>query len=135
MLPSLLLPAVAALALVHPAAAAETVDMQGLIAVPVEVLNSGTATILCQAEIAHWFGTDLASIEPGESGTLDLRFDTLSGTWATMNTRGEALPVERVWCGLKGRTYETRWNLKLDRDKPQARQISCRGTGPGLDCR
>jgi hypothetical protein len=134
-LSSLLLSAAAAIAIVHPAAAGKTVGTQGLVSVPVEVLNSGTAAILCQAEIAHWFGTDLASIEPGGRASLDLRFDTLSGTWATMNARGEALPVERAWCGLKGRTYETRWDLTLGRDKPQARQISCREEGAGLDCR
>ena len=52
-----------------------------------------------------------------------------------MNTRGEALPVERAWCGLEGRTYETRWNLSLVRDQPQAQQLDCRGEGTGLDCR
>ena len=132
--PSLLV-AAASLAFAHPAFAAETVDPQGLIDVPVEVLNWATAPILCQAEIAHWFGTDLASIQPGERASLDLRFDTLSGTWATMNAHGDALPVERAWCGLKGRTYETRWNLTLGRDKPRARQISCREGGAVLDCR
>lgn len=135
MLSALLLAAAAAVGFVHPATAAETVDPRGLTPVPVEVLNTAAAAILCQAEIAHWFATDLASIKPGERVSLDLRFDTLSGTWATMNTRGEALPVERAWCGLQGRTYETRWNLTLGRDKPQARQISCREEGAGLDCR
>lgn len=123
------------LVLAAPATAGKTVDRDNLIAVPVEIHNSGDAAILCQAEIAHWFATDLAKIVPGDSASLDLRFDPLTGTWAAMNTRGEALPVERAWCGLLGRTYETRWNLSLGRDQPQARQLDCRGEGAALSCR
>ncbi|BDA84842.1 hypothetical protein Sa4125_23840 [Aureimonas sp. SA4125] len=100
-----------------------------------DVRNSGHDTILCQAEIAHWFATNLASIAPDEHASLDLRFDTLSGAWAAMNARDEALPVERAWCGVKGRTYETRWDLPLERDQPQARQLDCRTEGPRLACR
>ena len=121
--------------LTAPAIAGKTVDRDSLVAAPVEILNSGAAPILCQAEIAHWFATDLARIVPGDSASLDLRFDPQTGTWAAMNTRGEALPVERAWCGLEGRTYETRWNLSLDRDQPQARKLDCRGQGTSLDCR
>lgn len=132
---SLLLAAAASVAFARLAAAAETVDPQGLVAVPVEVRNSGKAAILCQAEIAHWFAIDLAGVAPGDSASLDLRFNTLTGAWAAMNTRGEALPVERAWCGLEGRTYETRWNLILGRDHPQPLQLDCRAGGAGLECR
>lgn len=123
------------LVLTAPATAGKTVNRDNLVAVPVEIHNSGAAHILCQAEIAHWFATDLARIAPGGSASLDLRFDTQTGTWAAMNTRGEALPVERAWCGLEGHTYETRWNLSLGRDHPQALQLDCRGEGAGLSCR
>jgi len=123
------------LVLTAPATAGKTVDRGSLIAAPVEIHNSGTAPILCQAEIAHWFATDLARIAPGNRASLDLRFDPASGTWAVMNTRGEALPLERAWCGLEGRTYETRWNLSLGRDQPQAQQLDCHAEGAGLDCR
>ena len=131
----LLLVGTALAVLVVPAAAGKTVDPAGLVRLPVDVRNSGAAAILCQAEIAHWFATDLATIPPGENASLDLRFDTLSGTWAAMNARGEALPVERAWCGVEGRTYETRWDLRLGRDRPQAQKLDCRAEGPGLACR
>jgi hypothetical protein len=132
---SLLLTTAVVLALAVPAAAGKTVELDSLVAVPVEIRNSGGAPILCQAEIAHWFSTDLARIAPGEHASLDLQFDTLSGTWAAMNTRGEALPVERAWCGLEGRTYETRWNLSLGRTRPPAQKLDCRAEATGLDCR
>ena len=46
--------------LTAPATAGKTVDRDSLVAAPVEIFNSGAAPILCQAEIAHWFATDLA---------------------------------------------------------------------------
>ncbi|QPC86236.1 hypothetical protein GA830_05395 [Mesorhizobium sp. NBSH29] len=116
------------------ARAAETVDLKGLVAVPTKVRNSGDAPILCQAEIAHWFATDLVRIEPGATATLDLRFDTQSGAWAVLNAGGEALPLERAWCGVEGHTYETRFTLALDRSNPQPATLDCRPQAAGLSC-
>ncbi len=123
------------LGLAVPAAGGKTVDADSLVAMPIDVRNSGSAPILCQAEIAHWFSLDLARIPPGENASLDLRFDTQSGTWAAMNARGEALPVERAWCGVEGHAYETRWDLKLGRSRPQPQQLDCRAESAGLSCR
>ncbi|RST85046.1 hypothetical protein EJC49_17875 [Aquibium carbonis] len=131
----LLLAGAACAVFMFPVAAAETVDPRGLVRLPVDVRNSGDAVIRCQAEIAHWFAADLASIEPGQQASLDLRYDTVSGAWATMNVHGEALPLERAWCGVEGRTYETRFDLDLGRDQPQARRLDCRAEGAGLTCR
>jgi hypothetical protein len=85
--------------------------------------------------LPHWFATDLASVAPSTRAKLDLRFDAQSGVWAVFNTVGEALPVERAWCGIEGRTYETRWTLPLKRERPQPMALDCRPGGSGLDCR
>lgn len=118
-----------------PAVAAETVNQDHLVAIQIEIRNASVAPILCQAEIAHWFATDLAAIVPGERADLGLRFDTASGTWAAMNARGEALPVERVWCGFEGRAFATRWNLPLVRDEPKGHALDCTAEGERLSCR
>lgn len=131
----LLLAVACGLVFAAPARAAETVNQDNLIAVPIGIHNTGTAPILCQAEIAHWFATDLARIAPGDRADLGLRFDTASGTWAAMNARGEALPVERAWCGLEGRTFETRWDLSLVRENPQAQAYDCSALDTRLGCR
>ncbi len=133
----LLLPvaASACLLMIEPATAGKTVDLAHLVSMPTQISNSGTSTILCQAEIAHWFATDLASVAPGASARLDLRFDNQSGTWAVLNAKGEALPVERAWCGIKGRTYETRWTLSLPRAQPTPQALDCRAGASRLDCR
>jgi hypothetical protein len=115
--------------------AGQTVALANLVPAPAEIKNSGSETILCQAEIAHWFSTDLASVAPRETVSLDLRFDRSTGTWAVINAVGEALPVERVWCGVKGRTYETRSALRLDRTQPKAIRLDCRAETSGLVCR
>lgn len=122
------------LSMAGPAHAGKTVDMEGLVAVDLAVRNDGAEPILCQAEIAHWFATDLARVAPGETVSLGLRVNTNSGTYAAMNTAGEALPVERAWCGLEGRTYASRFDLGLKSAKPQAGQLSCRAEGDRLAC-
>lgn len=131
----LLLAVAFGLALTAPAMAAKTVNPDHLVAVPIEIRNTSSAPVLCQAEIAHWFATDLATIAPGERAELGLRFDTATGTWAAMNAKGEALPVERAWCGFEGRTFETRFDLTLEREKPQPRTIDCTAEDQRLGCR
>ncbi|MBP0440018.1 hypothetical protein [Tianweitania sediminis] len=132
---NLLLVVACGLGLAVSAQAAETVDKEKLVAVPMEIRNSGTAPVLCQAEIAHWFAMDLAHIAPDASATLGLHFDAATGTWAAINARGEALPVERAWCGLEGRTFETRWDLHLVRDQPKAQALECSADNDRLTCR
>lgn len=130
----LVVTAVVLLAMAGPALAGKTVDTEGLVAVDLAVRNDGEKPILCQAEIAHWFATDLARVAPGETASLGLRVNTHSGTWAAMNTAGEALPVERAWCGVEGHTYETRFDLGLKSAKPRDRQLGCRAEGDRLLC-
>lgn len=115
--------------------AGETVDLEKLDRIPTEIRNSGASAILCQAEIAHWFATDLALIEPGGTAVLDLRFEATTGTWAVINAEGEALPLERAWCGVEGRTYETRWTLVLEREHPEPARLDCQAQDSSLDCR
>ena len=131
---NLLLACVACVAFAAPAAAGETVDPDGQVSAPIVIRNSGAAPILCQAELAHWFATDLARVTPGQNASLDLRFQPRDGSWAAINARGEALPVERAWCGLEGSAYATRWNLSLGRDDPRAQKLDCRAQGDALRC-
>ena len=95
------------------AAAAPFGDMTAL---DIRVENAGDATLDCQAEVAHWFSADLGDVAPAGAATLDLWIDEATGTVATRNALGEFLPVERVWCGVKGRAYDTRWMIPLPRD-------------------
>jgi hypothetical protein len=116
-------------------AAALPPDGAGMAAVAVELSNTGAAAVTCHAEIAHWFAADLARIAPGQSGTLDLWRDPATGTYATRNARGEFMPVERVWCGLEGQAYRTRWLLALPQPAPARMTLSCAAEAGRLACR
>lgn len=102
-------------------------------AVPLTVVNTGRESVNCQAEIAHWFSAELASIAPGRDASLDIWRDPASGGHATRNEHGEFLPVERAWCGIEGRAYVTRWQIKLSPAMP--RRLTCAAAGDRLDCR
>ncbi|MFC6487170.1 hypothetical protein [Nitratireductor sp. GCM10026969] len=105
---------------------------------PVTVGNEGRSAIDCKAEIAHWFSLDLAMIPPGTEGGFTLWVDDSTGTHFARNAHGEPLPVERVWCGIAGKAYVTRWTIPLDRT-PHARatplHLGCAPAGDRLECR
>lgn len=117
------------------ASAAQPLDRATLTAVPLTVSNSGDVPIRCEAEIAHWFAQSLAAIAPGGSADLGLEFSQADGTWAAINARGEAMPVERVWCGIDGRSYATRRMLVLDRADPRPTHLDCRAGENAVECR
>lgn len=108
-------------------AAASAADMQS---VPVTVVNAGAEPVNCQAEIAHWFSAELASIAPGRDASLDIWRDPATGSHATRNEHGEFLPVERAWCGIEGRAYVTRWQITLAPDT----RLTCAPAGDRLVC-
>jgi hypothetical protein len=110
--------------------AAATAEME---AVPLTVVNAGTEPVSCQAEIAHWFSAELASITPGRDASLDIWRNPATGGHATRNQHGEFLPVERAWCGIEGRAYVTRWQITLGPAMP--RRLTCAAAGDTLDCR
>lgn len=126
--------AAALFAISNLAVAGQTVNSAHLVPVPAKVRNSGSEAILCQAEIAHWFSMDLVVIPPGSGASLDLHFDPPTGIWVVINAIGEALPLERVWCGLKGRAYETRRMLRLERKRAQPVRLDCRADISRLVC-
>ena len=113
--------------------------LAGRDALVVRIANAGADPITCHAEVAHWFATDLGEIAPGANLALDLWRDPATGTVTTRNTAGEFLPVERAWCGVKGRAYQTRWQITLNRaadGRPVADQsLTCTARDGGLDCR
>lgn len=125
---------VATLALLFPQIGEATVPAEGLVALSIRLSNTGPERMECAAEIAHWFSADLGEAAPGATLALDLWHEPATGVHATRNVHGEFLPVERVWCGLAGRAFATRWTLPLHPDgrdaaldcAPEAGRLSCR---------
>lgn len=82
---------------------------------PVTLRNDGAEPITCHAEIAHWFAADLGAAAPGADVVIDLWRNPATGEVTTRNAKAELLPVERAWCGVAGRAYQTRWQIPLTR--------------------
>ena len=96
----------------------------GLIAVPafsdtqtveITVKNTGATALSCQAAMAHWYSVSLGDVAPGNSLSFALGADIDSGTAFLRNTNGDEMPVQRLWCGLKGKDWATRFEIPLER--------------------
>lgn len=111
----------------------------GMEPLAVSIANAAGTPITCHAEVAHWFSADLGEVAPGAERPLDLWRDPATGAVATRNAGGEFLPVERAWCGLGGRAYETRWQITLnsaaDAPAPAPQRLSCSVQDDRLACR
>jgi len=109
----------------------------GLASVPLSVANAGSAPIVCIGELAHWYSAELARAEAGDTARIALWFDPKSGTYTVLNDKQENMPVESLWCGLAGRSYETRATIALERkldDAPTALAVTCAMGADRLSC-
>ncbi|GIX14037.1 MAG: hypothetical protein KatS3mg118_1996 [Paracoccaceae bacterium] len=107
----------------------------GLERLPLRVTNAAAGPIACAAQIAHWFAMPLADIAPGATAEIALWRHPESGTVMILNARGEALPVERIWCGHAGRAWQTRAQIAIDRSRPAAPiALSCGAGDERLVC-
>jgi hypothetical protein len=133
----LILPLVAAASM--PAAAAGPVakGRDGLSPLVVSVRNTGEAPLACGAAVAHWFSVELGAAAAGETVTIPLWRDPANGAVFTLNPAEDRLPVERLWCGLSGRTWATRAEIALPRHAGPADDIAldCAPAGERLACR
>jgi len=114
------------------------VGTDGLISVPLSVSNAASVPMVCIGELAHWYSAELARAAAGETALVELWFDPQSGTYTVLNDKRENMPVEALWCGLAGRSYETRGQILLERrpgKAPTALALTCTVRDGRLDCR
>ena len=103
----------------------------------VSIRNTGTAVLACDASLAHWFSDTLGEIEPGETLRFILYAEVASGTVFIRNSTGQDMPVQRLWCGSKGRSWATRFEIPLNRRAgmvPAAISLECAGVGEKTTC-
>ncbi len=120
--------------------------LAGLVAVPaaaatqpfdVTIRNAGETVLACDASIAHWYSNALGEIAPGETLRFSLRADAANGTVFLRNAVGDDMPVQRLWCGLKGQSWATRAEIGLDRrigQMPEPIALDCAGKATGTVC-
>jgi hypothetical protein len=110
----------------------------GAIAVPFVATNAGAERIACSVTIAHWFSIELGGADPGERVTAALWSDPASGEIFSLNASGDRLPIENLWCGLAGRSWETRSAVPLERRAgvaPNPIVLTCATLAAQLRCR
>lgn len=98
------------------------------------VRNQGPAPIACVAAVAHWFALDLGAAAAGEALRIALWRDPRNGTVYALNAEGDRLPIERLWCGIAGRSWATRAELPFA-DPAAAGSIACGVVAGRLHCR
>ncbi len=81
----------------------------------VAVANAGGTPLSCEASIAHWYSDSLGTAAPGEVLRFTLRADPATGAVFLTNAVGDEMPVQRLWCGPKGRSWAARAEIPLDR--------------------
>lgn len=101
----------------------------GLVEVPVRVHNGGATALACEANLAHWYSERLGGVAPGETLTTTLFVKPETGAVFLLNASEDRMPVERLWCGLDGRSWETRAEISLERKADTV------VSAVGLDCR
>ncbi len=103
----------------------------------VTIKNTGESTLACDASIAHWFSNALGEISPGQTLRFTLHADAENGTVFLRNNVGDNMPVQRLWCGLKGRSWATRSEIPLERragEIPAAIFLDCAAQDSGTRC-
>lgn len=101
------------------------------------VENTGKTTLACNAAIAHWYSANLGDVAPGANLSFSFGIDVDTGTVFQMNTVGNKMAVQRVWCGRKGDDWQTRAEIPLERRAgvaPEPIRLRCTGDGEKTGC-
>lgn len=105
--------------------------------IDVAVENAGKTTLACSAAIAHWYSANLGEVAPGAHLSFSFGVDVATGTVFQMNTVGNKMAVQRVWCGRKGDDWRTRAEIPLERRAgvaPAPIHLRCTGDGEKTGC-
>ncbi len=103
----------------------------------ITIHNKGETVLVCDAAIAHWFSDKLGVVASGESLRFTLQADIDTGTIFLRNAAGDDMPVQRLWCGLKGKSWTTRAEIALERragEVPKPIALDCAGAADGTNC-
>ncbi|HEY0276509.1 MAG TPA: hypothetical protein VGC31_10650 [Paenirhodobacter sp.] len=103
----------------------------GLSRLDYAVENTGATRLSCDVKLAHWYSDHLASLAPEATSGFALWTDATNGAVYLMNEAGDRMPVERLWCGLEGKSWETRH--EIDPRQPGT-ALRCAATDTATDC-
>ena len=111
---------------------------QGLLPFTLTVSNSGTSPLDCQATTAHWYSVGLGQVDAGKKISAPLWKYVASGEVFILNSHQDRMPVQRIWCGAAGQSWQTRSEVTLPTrrgDRPQSIGLNCVSQHGPIDCR
>lgn len=109
----------------------------GLTRLDYSVANGGQTAMSCDVKLAHWYSDHLATVPAGETAGFTLWSDAQNGAVYRVNAAGDRMPVEQLWCGLDGKSWETRAEIALPRLGGQtaaAAALRCEATAGQTRC-
>jgi len=89
--------------------------VEGLVKVPMHFRNDGPLPMTCKSSVAHWYSLELGKANKGETVSVDLWFNPKTGVVALLNEEQFQMPVLALYCGLAGRSWETRSEIAFER--------------------
>ncbi|WP_066706600.1 hypothetical protein [Celeribacter ethanolicus] len=92
----------------------------GLSPVAFEIANTGEIALSCSVKLAHWYSLELGQAAHGVSLSAMLWSNPETGEVFMLNPIGDQMPVERLWCGVSGRSWDTRFEMPLLRTAGRA---------------
>lgn len=89
--------------------------IDGLVKVPMTFTNAGPLPMSCKSSMAHWYSLELGKAETGGRVAVDVWADPSSGEVFLLNDKQDRMPILSLWCGLEGRSWETRADITFER--------------------
>ncbi|WP_213989870.1 hypothetical protein [Sodalis sp. dw_96] len=111
---------------------------QGLLPFSLTIGNSGTSPLECQATTAHWYSVSLGRIGAGKKISAPLWKNPASGEVIILNAHQDRMPVQRIWCGAEGQSWQTRSEVTLPTrrgESPQSIALACASLAGSTNCR
>ena len=107
---------------------------EGLEPIAFNIENTGELPLSCNVKLAHWYSLELGQAAHGVSLSATLWSNPENGAVFLLNPIGDQMPVERLWCGVAGRSWDTRFEMPLKRRAGEAENdmiMSCAAAPAG----
>lgn len=110
----------------------------GLSEISVTIKNASEMPIACGATLAHWYSQPIGTVQAGADLRATLWQNQSTGAVYLLNQLEDRMPVERLWCGVAGQSWETRSEITFERRagvRVEAIVMTCASKSDELLCR
>jgi hypothetical protein len=112
--------------------------IDGLVKVPMTFTNAGPETMACAASLEHWYSLELGKAAKSDRVAVDVWADPRNGEVFLLNDKQDRMPIKSLWCGLEGRSWETRASITFERRAgavPPAENMVCTQSKNRVQCK